>query len=221
MSSHDPRERLLSHGAAALSEVELVTLLHGTGSRARPASLIASQLLGRIGGLGGLRHITPVTLQAEIGVGPAKIARLIAAREIGRRLSAVPLPRGEPLHSSRAVAASVGPRLRDDPREHFLALALDSRNRPMRELLIATGGLTACALDPADIFRPLIQEAAAGVIFVHNHPSGDPEPSLEDEILTRRLVTAGELLGIRVLDHVIVGGDDHFSFADAGEIGQT
>ena len=108
------------------------------------------------------------------------------------------------------------PRLLHAAREHFFALALDARQRLTAEILVAIGSLTACAVTPADVFRLLLREPAAGVIFVHNHPSGEPTPSREDVSLTERLRQAGALLGIKVLDHVIVGSEGHFSFLDSG-----
>jgi DNA repair protein RadC len=114
------------------------------------------------------------------------------------------------------VAAALGPRLRDATREHFFALALDAKNRPVAEILVALGGLTACAISPADVFRLVLKEPAAAVIFVHNHPSGEPTPSADDVSVTERLRKAGALLGVSVLDHVILGRDTHFSFLDAG-----
>ena len=114
------------------------------------------------------------------------------------------------------MAAALCPQFAREPREHFLALALDAKNQPLAQLTIAIGGLTACAVLPADVFRPLLQAAAVSVIFVHNHPSGDPTPSEADLAITERLCRAGEVLGIGVLDHVVLGAADYFSFADAG-----
>ena len=142
-----------------------------------------------------------------------------AALELGLRASAQPLDPSEPIRSSADVAAVLGPRLRDANREHFYALALDVRHRPVAELLIAVGGLTACSVAPSDVFRRVLREPAAAVVFAHNHPSGDPAPSPEDANLTARLCQAGALLGVQVLDHVILGRDTHFSFLDRGLLG--
>jgi DNA repair protein RadC len=150
------------------------------------------------------------------GVGLIKACRLRAALELGVRVAARPFDRREPVRSSMDVAAVLRPRLRDVSREHFFALTLDAKNRPVAEILVAVGGLTACAVAPADVFRLVLREPAAGVIFAHNHPSGEPTPSAEDVGMTERLRQAGALLGVKVLDHVILGHDRHFSFLDAG-----
>src|SRR5690606_18345940 len=119
----------------------------------------------------------------------------------------------------RDVDAAMRPRLANADVEHFIAIALDAKNRPVAEISIARGGLAACPVSPADVFRALLREAAAGVVFVHNHPSGEPSPSAEDVALTDRLRRAGELLGVTVLDHVIIGREGYFSFLDAGLLG--
>ena len=129
-----------------------------------------------------------------------------------------PLSRGTQIISSRDVDRAYRARLSDLDHERFLAIALDAKSRPLREIEIARGGLSACAVSPADVFRALLREAAASVIVVHNHPSGEPRPSEEDVALTDRLARAGELIGIRVLDHVVIARGGYFSFLDAGLI---
>jgi DNA repair protein RadC len=199
-----------------LSADELVGVVLGTGARGASAKQVAATLLATHGGLAGLRHVGLRALAATRGVGLGKAARLAAAIELGRRVLDVPLLRGRAIGSSHDVARAVRPRLTRLDHEEFLAIALDSKNRPIRELALGRGGLTGCPVRPADVFRALLREAASGVVFVHNHPSGEPTPSPEDIALTDRLVRAGELLGIRVVDHVIVGEPAHFSFLDAG-----
>lgn len=146
----------------------------------------------------------------------AKAARLVAAAEFGRRAQRVPFQRGAALLSSIDVDGALRPRLANAEAEHFIALPLDARNRPLGELLLSKGGLTGCFASAADIYRQLIRWAAANVIFVHNHPSGEPDPSPEDIDLTQQLRSAGELLGIHLLDHVIIAAQGYFSFADEG-----
>ena len=142
------------------------------------------------------------------------------ALELGMRASSRPLSPHAAIRCSNDVAAALRPRLRDATREHFFAVALDVRQRPIAEILVAVGSLTACAVTPGDVFRLVLKEPAAGVIFVHNHPSGEPSPSAEDISLTERLRQAGALLGVKVVDHVILGHDGHFSFLDAGLLAQ-
>lgn len=213
------RERLARVGPAGLGDAELVALVLGTGGAGRPVDVVAAEVLAETGGLRGLERMGAGALAQVPGVGRGKASRLVAAVELGRRLATRPLSRGERLASSGEVDAAMRPRLARAASERFVAIALDAKNRPVGELCIAVGGLSACPVAPADVFRALLQEAAAGVVFVHNHPSGEPTPSPEDVALTERLCAAGELLGIRVLDHVIVGHDGYFSFLDAGLLG--
>ncbi len=211
-----PRERLARGGAEALSDAELIAILFGTGTRGTPVEVLAATVLAESGGLSGLERTGLGALSARGGVGDGKACRLLAAVELGRRIATTPLVRGARLGSSRDIDAALRPRLARAEVEHFLAIPLDAKNRPTGELRIATGGVSACPVAPSEVFRALLREAACGVVFVHNHPSGEPQPSAEDLLLTERLVRAGNLLGVRVLDHVIVARDGYFSFLDAG-----
>lgn len=216
LSMEGPRERMRAVGTERLSDAELLAILLGTGSAREPVSVLASRVLHELGGIAGLRRIGAGALEALSGVGPSKAARIVAAIELGRRVASRPLSRGARIGSSRDVDAALRPRLADADAERFVAIALDAKNRPIGEVEVARGGLTACPVSPGDVFRALIKEAAAGVVFVHNHPSGEPSPSAEDVELTERLRAAGELLGVKVLDHVIIGREGYFSFLDAG-----
>jgi DNA repair protein RadC len=211
-----PRERLALHGAEVLSDAELVCVLLGTGCADEPVAVLAERLLHDAGGLQALARSSPRELAARRGVGTSKAARLLAAVELGRRLGAVRLSPERPLSSSRDVDRALRPRLAVAEREHFVAVALDSKNRPILQLDIAIGGLAACALTPADVFRPLLRHAAASAVFAHNHPSGECAPSDQDIAMTERLARTGELVGVAVLDHLIVGREGYFSFLDAG-----
>jgi DNA repair protein RadC len=211
-----PRERLMMNGEHTLSDAELVAVVLGTGAPGDPVGVVAQKLIERTGGLSGLRQAGLAAMSACPGIGKTKACRLRAALELGVRVASRPLHRGEPVRSSIDVAAVLRPRLRDASREHFFALTLDAKNRPVAEILVALGGLTSCAVAPADVFRLVLREPAVAVIFAHNHPSGEPGPSAEDVSVTERLSQAGALLGLKVLDHVILGHDGHFSFLDAG-----
>jgi DNA repair protein RadC len=211
-----PRERLSMHGRSALSDADLLAILLGTGTSSVPVAVLASQLLEYAGGVHGLAKLSLAELETQRGIGNTKAGRLLAAIELGLRIHARPLERRQPVASSRDVAAALTPRLRDDDREHFLAIALDAKNQPLAELSVAIGGIIACSITPADVFRPVLRAAAVSVIFVHNHPSGDPQPSAADLAITRRLCQAGDLLGIQVLDHLVLGREGYFSFLDSG-----
>lgn len=214
-----PRERLAAVGASALSPEELVAILLGTGSRNQHVMALAARVIQCIGGVAGLSQSRVGELAEVPGMGVTKASRLVAAIELGRRAFEMPLRADGPIRSSAEVAAALGPRLVHEDVEQLIAILLDARSRPRSETVIARGGMAACPVHPADAFRAAIREAASGIVFVHNHPSGDPSPSPEDIDLTERFVQAGALLGIRVLDHVIVARTGHFSFLDAGLLG--
>jgi DNA repair protein RadC len=211
-----PRERLLAHGAASLANAELLALLLRTGTRGRTATQLAHQLLAS--GLAALAQAAPGELAAIPGIGPAKAATLLAAFELGRRIAAKPLQRGERIGSPEDVHRHFHARLRDAPAEEFHIVLLDARHRVLRSVLTSQGTLTASLVHPREVFRPALREAAAALVLVHNHPSGDPTPSTEDREITRRLARAGALLGIPVLDHVIVADRGYASLRERGEL---
>jgi DNA repair protein RadC len=211
-----PRERLEAVGPEALSDAELVALLLRTGGRGADAHAVAARLLERPGGLLGLARAARRDLAAVPGVGPAKQATLRAAFELGRRLAAGRLAPGASLRSPADVFRHFHPTLRDAPHERFLVLLLDGRHRLLRHEMVSQGTLTASLVHPREVFRPALRESAAALLLVHNHPSGDPTPSAEDREVTARLVRAGELLGIPVLDHVVVAERGYASLREAG-----
>jgi DNA repair protein RadC len=211
-----PRERLDRLGSEALSDAELLALLLRTGSGVGSALAVADLLLARLGGLRSLASAAPRELRSVPGVGPAKGASLCAALEIGRRLATRRLHAGDPVLGPQDVFRHFHARLRDASCECFLVVLLDGRHRVLREVVTSQGTLTASLVHPREVFRPALREAAAALILVHNHPSGDPTPSREDREVTARLARAGELLGIPVLDHVIVAERGYASLRDDG-----
>lgn len=212
-----PRERLWTLGAPALTSVELLAILLGTGSAGSDALSLAASLLDRSGGsLRGLAARPSAELTRTLGVGPAKAARLVAAFELATRLWQEQRPPLPAIRDPADVAALLGPRLRDLTVEEFHLLALDSQARVIRDVLVSRGLLNSSLVHPREVFRSAIAEAAAGIIVAHNHPSGDPTPSPEDRAVTRQLVEAGRLLDLPVYDHVILAGDRFLSFASAG-----
>ena len=217
---HDrPRERLWAAGAAALTTQELLAILLGTGTRGQDALAVAGEILSR--GDGSLRRVAtrPWAELARIpGVGRTKAARLAAAIELGRRVGAEVEPPPERIRGPADVQRYYSLRLRDLAVEEFHVLALGSQSQILADLLITRGILNSSLVHPREVFRAAIAEAAAGIIVVHNHPSGDPTPSADDRAVTRQLVDAGRLLDIPVYDHVILGGggERYVSFAEAG-----
>ena len=213
-----PRERLDALGSSALSDAELIALLLRTGNRGNGALAVAMDLLSRHGGLQGLSRVSGHELGRSQGIGPAKSASLRAALEIGRRLAGRRLRAGAVIRSPSDVYHHFHPRLRDARQEHFLVILLDARHRVLRSEMISQGTLTASLVHPREVFRPALRDAAAALVLVHNHPSGDPTPSAEDREVTARLASAGEILGVRVLDHIVVAERGFCSLREQGEL---
>jgi DNA repair protein RadC len=211
-----PRERLLANGPDALSDAHLLAILLRTGRRDSSAVQVAMEVLHQVGGVAGLAKCGVEELRHVLGIGPAKAAQVKAAVELGRRTMAEPLSTGRRVSCSGDLFKHFHPALRDLKHEIFKVVLLDAKNTVLKEATVSEGSLTLSIVHPREVFALAVRESAAGVIFLHNHPSGDPAPSLEDRQLTDRLVAAGRLLGIRVLDHVIVGDRRYVSFADEG-----
>jgi DNA repair protein RadC len=216
-----PREKLLARGAEALSDAELLALVLRTGDASGGFSAIdlARTLLSRFGSLRELGRATVAELCRTRGIGPAKAAEILAVAEIARRFGGETLRPGDRFTSSVEVFRHYNERLADRRKEVFLALLLDSKNRIIREVQVSEGSLTASIVHPREVFGPVVRDSAAAVLFVHNHPSGDPSPSREDMEITTRLREAGDLMGVRVLDHIIIGRGEYVSFADRGLLG--
>lgn len=216
-----PREKLLARGPEVLSDAELLALVLRTGEAAAGISAmdLARSLLRRFGSLRELGRATAAELRTLKGIGPAKAAELLAVAEIARRFGGAALRPGDRFTGSADVFRHYHERLRDRRKEVFLALLLDSKNRVIREVQVSEGSLTASIVHPREVFVPVVRDSAAAVLFVHNHPSGDPTPSREDLEITARLRQAGELMGVRVLDHVIIGCGEYVSLADRGLLG--
>jgi DNA repair protein RadC len=199
------RERAMASGVSALTDVELLALLLATGAAGQPVASVAANLIRDIGGLERLERVGPYRLAEQRGIGLVKATRLLAAVELGRRVTLRALcDEREVVGSFESVAAWAQPRLAGLDHEEVWLLCLDGRNALRSARCIARGGLHGCALRPADVLRPALQDAATGIVLVHNHPSGDPTPSLADIEMTRALVEACQVLGLYLLDHVIV-----------------
>lgn len=212
-----PRERLLALGPSVLSDGEALAVVFGTGHPGTGSALaMARSLLTVFGDLRGVLSGSVTELAAMPGMGTARAAKIVAIGEIARRVHSDSLDVGVILTSAAAVWAHYGPLLSDEKRESFYVIMLDGRNRVMSKVRVSQGSLGSSIVHPRESFRAAVREAAAAVIFVHNHPSGDPTPSTEDKRITERLRRAGELMGIPVLDHVVVGRGRYWSFADNG-----
>ena len=209
-----PSRRLFEVDWESLSDLELVALLIGPGTPEKRALYDAQRLLEAIGS-GNLREVCYEDLR-HTGLGRKKALAVLAAVQLSRRIHKTSLLPGQPFRSSLEVFRHFQPLVDGLKKECFWSVLLDSKNRIVRVVRVSEGSLTSSLVHPREVFRPAIQQAAAGVLFVHNHPSGDPAPSQEDIQITRRLVQTGKIVGIRALDHVIIGAHKFFSFADQG-----
>lgn len=213
-----PRERLARLGAEALSEHELLACILGRGIAGESVLISARRLLAAFESLRGIAEASVEQLAGVHGIGPAKAVQLKAAVEIARRIAQDSHGPPRPMDSLPAALAVLRPHVADKKKEHFVALLLDNRHRLIRLAPIAVGSLSATLVHPRELFKEAIAASAAAVIVAHNHPSGDPEPSEHDLVLTQRLVAAGDLLGIEVLDHIIVGADTPVSLRARGAL---
>jgi DNA repair protein RadC len=199
-----PRERLWQRGLAAVGDEELLAIVIGNGTKDRPVATVAAELVHTTGGMVAVSRASPRELAQVSGVGAANAARIAAAFELGRR-AIESEARREILSHAEDVYRIVEPRVAGLQQELFLAIGVDIRNGLLDVVEVARGSVYGVDVHPREVFRPLLRMAAAGAVLVHNHPSGDPSPSPEDVALTRRLRAVGDLIGIPVVDHVVIG----------------
>lgn len=212
-----PREKLLDRGAQSLSTVELLAVVLRSGTEGETVVDQARALLEASGNtLRGLTALGPSDLRRVKGVGPAKVAQVLALVEIAKRFGEEEFAPGAAFTNSHDIFAHFRERLAGERQEQFYAVLLDNKNRKLKDVCISQGSLTASIVHPRDVYLSVIRESAAAVVFVHNHPSGDPTPSAEDIEITRRLRQVGELVGVRVLDHLVIGRGRYVSFVDDG-----
>lgn len=211
-----PRERILRGPAAHLSNAELLAILLGSGLRGKDAVSLAREIFSRFQGWRGLMAAEPEVLRGISGLGPAKTAALLAVGEIFKRSLGEALPERDLFREPEAVHDYLRASMRDQKREVFKVLFLDKANRLLKDLDLFKGTIDQAGVYPREIVQEALLARAAAVILVHNHPSGNLSPSREDRELTQKIIQACCLVGVKVLDHVIVGGQGHFSFAAQG-----
>ncbi|AKT42649.1 RadC family protein [Chondromyces crocatus] len=216
-----PRERALEVGVSALGDADLLAIVLGTGLPGRPVTLLSASVLHHFSGLDGLARLGPHALAEHPGLGLAKALRIAAAIELGRRSherAARPRP---PIRTSAAIATWCAARFGSLEHEQMWVISLDGRNGMRGARRVAQGGQHGCSVSARDILRAALADAAAAMVLVHNHPSGDPNPSPEDVVMTRAVSAAGLLVGVPLVDHVILAPDGHYaSLLDLGVLGE-
>ena len=210
--AESPRERLFRLGAAALTDPELLSVLLGSRTHA-----LSEALLSTSGGLKALVQQDPRELCARPGMGPVRTGQVLAALELGRRAQRV-TERRPRLRTPREIHAYLAPHLSALRREVFHVLCFNARNVLLHDARVAEGTINACPVDPREVFAAAITSRASAIVLAHNHPSGDPEPSGQDLGLTAQLIEAGRVLGIKVLDHVVIGDGTYSSLLERGEL---
>lgn len=211
-----PRERLRRCGTSQLSTAELLAILLRTGTSDVSVTSLAENLLLEFHGLQGLDSATTEELASVRGVGPAKAAEVKAGLELGRRAAEAPWRERFTFRSPQDVYQAVSGRLCHLDREVFMVFYLSAKNQVIFDEAVSVGSLTSSLVHPRELFKGAIKRSAAAVVLAHNHPSGDPTPSDDDLQLTKRLAQAGNLLGIQVLDHIIIGYGKYVSLKERG-----
>jgi DNA repair protein RadC len=211
-----PRERLMKYGAGSLSDAQLLAIILRTGGGGRGVLNLAMALLDTFKGLRNIDGASLRDLLSIKGLGTAKIAQLKAAFELGKRLMSESSGNTPVFSSSNSVYSYFASRCKNLKKEMFLCALLDTKNRLIREVKVSEGTLTNSLIHPREAFKEAVRESAASVIFIHNHPSGDPVPSEDDRVVTERLKATGDIIGIPVLDHVIIGDGCYVSLKEKG-----
>lgn len=213
-----PRERMIRRGREHLSNVELIALLLRTGSAGESVMALAQRVLSQTGGLKGLAQLSYHELTSIHGIGPAKAVQVLAGIELGQRLMKVLPEEKDVIRSPDDAVQLVMEEMRFLQQEHVVCMFLNTKNRVIEKKCIFIGSLNRSVVHPREIFREAIRCSAAGIICVHNHPSGDPTPSQEDIAITKRLQAAGETIGIDLIDHIIIGDQSYYSMREKGII---
>jgi DNA repair protein RadC len=211
-----PREKLLKHGPSVLSDAELMALLIGSGIDGVTAVDLAKKLLVDQGSLISLASADISRMTKLKGIGPACAARLMAAFEVGRRIEMGKDSKKSKMRTPLDFVKRYSPEFRGMKQEVFKVILLNNGNRVIRDVLITKGILNASLVHPREIFKAAVDHLAAGIVLIHNHPSGETTPSQEDRNVTAQLVEAGKTMGIPVIDHLILAGNQYYSFAEEG-----
>ena len=219
VAPHDrPREKLERLGPGGLGDNELLAVVLGSGSRAQGTLALANALLAHVGGLHGLTRASVVDLEAVAGIGPARAAQVLAAVELGRRTLLRRTAERPRLTSPGQLATYLLPQYGASPVEQFGIVMLDSQHRVIRIRIVSIGSLDSTIVHPREVFREAASASAAAIVLFHNHPSGDPTPSIDDLLLTKRIIEAGDVMGIDVVDHLILADQRYISLLESGRL---
>lgn len=213
-----PREKLLKYGAGQLSNAELIALVISSGTKKRTAVELSQDILSYFDGLKGLINLGVEEIKQIKGIGVAKASQLRAVIELSKRLHSADSDEKKVIKNPTNVVGILMPRLRFLKQEVFGAVLLDTKNQVIATPKISKGGLSSSIVHPREVFKEAIRRSSAAIILYHNHPSGQPEPSQEDIKITNRLIEAGKLIGIEVLDHVVIGDNVYVSMKEKGII---
>lgn len=214
--SERPRERMIQYGADSLSNAELLAILLRTGTSEESVMSLACRILNQVGELRGLKSITYDELVMIRGIGPAKALQIAAGLELGKRIATSILPNRPTIRSPQDVASLMMEDLRYHTQEHFVCLYLNTKNQVIGKETVFIGSLNSSIVHPREVYKEAIRRSSASLICLHNHPSGDPTPSREDIEVTRRLLDAGKIIGIDLLDHLIIGDGRFYSLKEKG-----
>ena len=211
------REKLIKNGSKTLSNSELLALILRTGNKRENVLSISNKLFNKYN-FKSLSRLSIGTLKKELGIGDVKACQIVACFELGRRLSKFKEDKKRPIKNAKDIAKIFIPEMGSLKKEHFKGIYLDSRKKVIKEETIFIGSLNESVIHPREIFKIALEENAASLILIHNHPSGNPKPSDQDIEITKELIRAGEILGIPVLDHIIIGNDKYVSLREKGLI---
>lgn len=208
-----PRERFVKHGPSSLSDSELLAIILRTGTREKSAKDVGVELLDRFGGFSSLEKLSVSELNKIKGIGLTKAITLAAVFEIARRIKAAPFGSKKIIRCPEDVTEHYIPQMRGLVVEEFRVLMMNTANQIIKDVIISKGTLNASIVHPREVFKEAVSVSAASIILLHNHPSGNTNPSKEDLKITQQLVEAGKLMDIKIYDHIIIAGDDFYSFA--------
>jgi len=209
-----PREKMINQGTQRLSNAELIAILIHTGNKNQNAIELSNEIINTFGGLSGLTDITFDELISIKGIGAAKACNILAALELNKRISTFSKKKKMKITSPNDVCNLFMDELRYEKKEQFITVLLNTKSELISTEVISMGNLNSSIVHPREVYKYAIKKSAASVLFIHNHPSGDPKPSQNDKEITKRLTEVGDIIGINVLDHIIIGNNQHFSFKE-------